>query len=157
MSELRPETILVHGGRPAAEAGAPLNAPVVLSSTYRAGGDYAYVRHGSPTIAALEEALGELEGGRALVFSSGMAAATSCLETLAVGARVVAPSSAYFDVRSFLRDGTARGRFAAELVDVTDTEATLAACEGADLLWLESPTIPLIGVADLPAVIAGGR
>jgi cystathionine gamma-synthase len=157
MSDQRPETIVVHAGRPAAAPGAPLNAPVVLSSTYRAGGEYAYVRHGSPTVASLEEALGELEGGRALAFSSGMAAATSCLETLALGSRVVAPSSAYFDVRSYLREGTARGRFSAELVDVTNTEATLAACVGADLLWLESPTNPLIGVADLPALIAGAR
>lgn len=153
----RVETLVVSTGRPVPEPGAPVNPPLVLSSTFRAGGDVAYARHGSPTVAALETAIGALEGGRGLVFSSGMAAATTVLEQLPVGARVVAPASAYFDVRSFLRDGTASGRFAAELVDITDTEATLEACEGAAMLWLESPTNPLMGVADLPALIAGAR
>ena len=157
MSDLHPETIVVEAGRPPAEPGGAVNTPVVLSSTFRAGGEIAYVRHGSPTVAALEEAIGALEGGRGLVFSSGMAAATTVLEELPVGARVVAPSSAYFDVRSFLRDADAGGRLAAELVDVTDTEATLAACRGAAMLWLESPTNPLLGVADLPVLISGAR
>jgi cystathionine gamma-synthase len=42
-------------------------------------------------------------------------------------------------------------------VDVTDTEAVLAACEGADVLWLESPTNPLLGIADLPTLCSHAR
>lgn len=157
MTELRPETLVVSAGRPEPAPDVPVTPPVVFSSTYHAGGPVGYGRDGNPTWSAFEAVLGELEGGRALVFASGLAAATAILETLPIGARIVAPTSAYMGVRTFLREGTERGRFHAELVDVADTDATLAACEGAALLWLESPTNPLIEVADLPALIAGGH
>ena len=155
--DLRPDTVVVHAGRPAREPGGPLAAPIVLSSTYHAGGQTGYGRDGNPTWDSFETALGALEGGSALAFASGMAAATTLLERLPVGARVVAPTSAYMGVRTFLRERGEAARLEVVLVDVTDTEATLAAAEGAALLWLESPTNPLIGVADLPALIAGGH
>ena len=60
-------------------------------------------------------------------------------------------------VRTYLRERGEAARLEVVFVDVTDTEATLAAAEGAALLWLESPTNPLIGVADLPALTAGGQ
>jgi cystathionine gamma-synthase len=154
---LHPETTVVRAGRPEPRPDAPLTPPVVLSSTYHAGGPVGYGRDGNPSWTALEAALGELEGGRAVVFASGLAAATALLETLPMGARVVAPTSAYMGVRTFLRDATGRGRLEAELVDIADTGTTLAACQGADLLWVESPTNPLLEIADLPALIAGAR
>jgi cystathionine gamma-synthase len=157
MTELRPETVVVSAGRPEAEPGAPLTQPVVLSSTYHPGGPVAYVRAGNPTWGAFEQALGALEGGEALAFASGMAATTTLIELLPVGARVVAPSSGYYDVPLFLRDRRQEGRLEAELVDLTDTDATLTACEGAALLWLESPTNPLLHVLDLPLLIEGAH
>jgi len=154
---LRPATVTVHAGRPPAEPGAPMNAPVVFSSTYRAGGERTYGRFGGPTQAAFEAALGALEGGACVSFSSGMAAVVAVMETLPAGARVVAPRSLYWGVRQVLDHRVRAGRLAATYVDVTDTETTLAACDGAALLWLESPTNPLLDVADLPALAAGAR
>jgi cystathionine gamma-synthase len=155
--DLRPETRVVSAGRPQAGPDAPLSTPVVFSSTYRAGGPVGYGRDGNPTWEAFEHAVGDLEGGAGTAFSSGMAAATTLLEGLPVGARVVAPTTAYMGVRTFLRECAASGRLSVELVDVTDTAATLAACAETAVLWLESPTNPLIGVADLAALIEGGH
>jgi cystathionine gamma-synthase len=155
--DVRPETLVVGAGRPAPGPDAPLAQPVVFASTYRAGGPVGYGRDGNPTWEAFERAIGELEGGVGTAFSSGMAAATTLLEGLAVGARVVAPTSAYMGVRSYLRDCASAGRLSVEFVDVTDTQATLAACRNLDVLWLETPTNPLIGVADLATLIEGGH
>lgn len=155
--DVRPETLVVSAGRPPAGPDAPLAQPVVFASTYRAGGPVGYGRDGNPTWEAFEQAIGELEGGAGTAFSSGMAAATTFLEGLALGARVVAPASAYMGVRTYLRDCSASGRLSVAFVDVTDTRATLDACRAADVLWLESPTNPLIGVADLAALIDGGH
>lgn len=155
--DVRPETRVVSAGRPAPGPGAALSPPVVFASTYRAGGRVDYGRDGNPTWEAFERAIGELEGGAGTAFCSGMAAATTLLEGLPVGARVVAPTSAYMGVRGFLRERAASGRLEVELVDVTDTAATLAACKRTDLLWLESPTNPLIGIADLAALVAGAH
>jgi cystathionine gamma-synthase len=155
--DVRPETRVVTAGRPPAGPDAALSPPVVFASTYRAGGPIGYGRDGNPTWEAFERAVGDLEGGAGTAFSSGMAAATTFLEGLPVGARVVAPTSAYMGVRTFLRESAASGRLSVEFVDVTDTEATLAACRDIDLLWLESPTNPLIGIADLAALIEGAH
>jgi cystathionine gamma-synthase len=154
---LRPATVAVTAGRPAASPDAPLNEPVVFASAYHAGGPVAYARDGNPSWSALEDAIGALEGGSALAFSSGMAAIAAVLDTLPVGAKVVLPSEGYSGTRVLVRDAGPPGRWHLEFVDVTDTDAVLAAVEGAALLWLESPTNPLNGVVDLPTVIAGAH
>ncbi|HWT25635.1 MAG TPA: aminotransferase class I/II-fold pyridoxal phosphate-dependent enzyme [Solirubrobacteraceae bacterium] len=154
--DVRRATLAVTAGRPVGP-GAPLNPPVVLTSTYRAGGERTYGRSGGPTHEAFEAALGALEGGRCVAFASGMAAVVAVLETLPAGGRVVAPRSLYWGVRQVLDHRAQAGRLAAAYVDVTDTEATLAACEGAALLWLETPTNPLLDVADLPALVEGAH
>jgi cystathionine gamma-synthase len=106
---------------------------------------------------ALEEVIGALEGGRALTFSSGMAAATAAMSLFRASAVVVAPTVAYMDVRrSLLRLQKVAGA-EVRLVDITDTDAVLAACDGADVLWVESPTNPLLGIADLPRLCAAAR
>jgi cystathionine gamma-synthase len=112
---------------------------------------------GTPGWEALEEVLGELEGGDAVAFASGMAAAAAVLDLVHAGARVVAPTDCYAEVRELLADGQQQGRWQVELVDVADTAAAVAATGRADLVWLESPTNPLLDVADLPAVCAAGR
>jgi cystathionine gamma-synthase len=92
--ELRPATIAVTAGRPPHEPDAPLNTPITMASTYVAGGDLEYGRYGNPTWTAFEEALGALEGGRALSFASGMAAVHTVLDLVGQGAIVVAPRHA---------------------------------------------------------------
>ncbi len=156
MQAMHPQTTLVTTGR-GGGPGQPLNVPLVLASTFRAGpdGGREYSRDdGTPTWEALEEVVGALEGGEAVAFASGMAAAAAVLDLLPVGARVVAPTDCYAGVRALLADGAALGRWAVDLVDVTDTDAVLAAAAGADLLWLESPTNPLLEVADLRVLCA---
>ena len=75
----RPATIAVTSGRPAHQPDNPLNEPLTMASTYVAGGDLEYGRYGNPTWTAFEEALGALEGGRCLAFSSGLAAVTTVI------------------------------------------------------------------------------
>jgi cystathionine gamma-synthase len=130
----------------------------VQASAYREGGDYTYSRFGNPTWTAFEEALGELEGGAALAFGSGMAAVSAVLSTLPAGAHVLCPSDAYTGVRALLTDARGHGRLRCTTLDMTDTAAVLDALKAtgagrADLLWAESPTNPLLGVVDLPAVL----
>ena len=80
ISSLRRSTIAVAAGRPAVVPGDPLNTGISLSATFHAGTEANYLRQGGSEIArAFETALGELEGGRALGFSSGMAAAAAVI------------------------------------------------------------------------------
>jgi cystathionine gamma-synthase len=129
----------------------------VLTSTYHADGPVSYGRVGNPTWSMLEDALGALEGGSALTFASGLAAASALMEEVPAGACVVAPADAYTGTRGLLAGRAAAGRLTLRLVDVSDTEATLAACAGAAVLWVESPTNPLLSIADLAALTAGAH
>lgn len=150
-----PDTLAVMAGRGAEAAGDPVNVPVTFSSTFRAGGPLAYGRDGNPTWAAFEEAVGALEGGSALAFASGLAGVAAVVDAAPAGGVVVAPAGAYKGTRALLASLRERGRLGeVRLVDITDTAAVLAACEGAGLLWVESPTNPLLDVADLPALCA---
>lgn len=154
---LAPATRCVALGRPDPVGGAPVNPPVVLSSTFHHGGALEYARDGTPNAEAFEAALGGLEGGRALTFSSGMAAAAAVISLVPIGGLVVAPRSAYMGVLVMLRDGVAQGRYRVREVDTSDTEAVEAVLPDADLLWLESPSNPLLDVADLPALLRAAR
>ena len=131
--------------------------PVGFASAYHAGGESTYAREANPSWAAFEEVLGGLEGGLALVFASGMGAVSAVLEQLDAGAVVVAPRDAYTGTRWYLDEAAKRGRFDVRLVEVTDTAAVTAACAGAALVWVESPTNPLLGVADIAAICTAAR
>ena len=149
---LKPSTVAVTAGRPPHEPDRPLNEPITMASTYVAGGDVEYGRYGNPTWAAFETALGELEGGRCLAFSSGLAAVATVLDLVGQDATVVAPRHAYTGSIMQLADLEARGRVKARLVDVTDTHAVVAACADAALVWLESPTNPALEIADIETI-----
>jgi cystathionine gamma-synthase len=153
----RPATVAVHAGRPPHTPDEPLNAPVTFASTYVAGGELEYGRYTNPTWTAFEEALGALEGGRCLSFASGLAAVATVLDLVGHGATVVAPRHAYTGTVMQLADLEARGRLTARLVDITDTDAVVDACDGAALVWLESPTNPALEVADIAAITAAGH
>ncbi|MGH3153685.1 MAG: PLP-dependent transferase, partial [Streptosporangiaceae bacterium] len=111
----------------------------------------------TPTWEALEAAVGQVEGGHAVAFSSGMAAIAAVLDLVPAGGRIVAPRDCYFGVGELLADAEQQGRWAVDRVDLTDTAAVRAAVAGADLLWLETPSNPLLEVADLRALCAAGR
>jgi len=153
---LRPATVAVHAGRPR-QPGGPVNPSIVLSSTFRHGGEHLYGRDDNETWEAFESALGVLEGGTALAFGSGMAAISAVFETVPIGATVVLPGDAYNGTRRWCADAVDRGRLAARLVDITETGAVLAASEGAHLVWVESPTNPCLSVADIAAIASGAH
>src|SRR3954452_16860829 len=153
----RPATVSVKAGLPPHEPDRPLNEPLTMASTYVAGGDVEYGRYGNPTWTAFEQALGELEGGRALAFSSGLATVATILDLVGVGAKVVAPRHAYLGSIGQVADLEARGRITSELVDITDTPAVVKACEDAALVWLESPTNPALEVADIAPIVAAAH
>lgn len=154
---LSPATRLVAGGRPAHQPGASLNAPVELTSTYVAGAPVNYARVDNPTWRAFEDVLGELEGGSALAYASGMAAISAALSLAPVGAVVVAPHHAYNGTGALLAELAEQGVVQVRRVDIADTDEVLAALDGAALLWTESPTNPMLEIADLPTLFAAAR
>jgi cystathionine gamma-synthase len=138
--------------------GTPLNVAPEFASNYYLPAERVYSRSdGTTTSLALEEVLGGLEGGQALVFSSGMAAAAAVLHRLPVGAHVVVSSDPYHGVEGLLEEGVGQGRWRVTHLDPADTGAWLAAAREADLLWIESPSNPLLVVADLPAICSAPR
>ena len=149
---MRPATQAVHLGRPPHEPDQPLNSPITMASTYVAGGDLEYGRYANPTWTAFEDALGALEGGRCLAFASGLAAVATIYDLVGAGKKVVAPRHSYNGSTMQLADLESRGRVTVELVDITDTEAVIAACADAALVWLESPTNPAMEVAAVPVI-----
>jgi cystathionine gamma-synthase len=124
-----------------------LNQPLVLASNFRDGGDYART-HGTDSWIAFEDAIGALEGGHALSFASGMAVAAAILHAL-MPKVIVLPNASYMGVRTLVGDVAAGYGLEVRLVDVTNTAEVLRVSEGADLVWLESPTNPTLDVADL--------
>jgi cystathionine gamma-synthase len=155
MLDLEPETVAIHAGRTARVAGEPLNPPLVPASNFHEAG---YAREqGSPGWAPFETAIGALEGGTAIAFASGMAAISAVLETLPPGAKVVGPAAGYAWTRTLLARHAEAGRIALVAADTTDTAATLAACEDAALLYVETPSNPLVRIAELDALCAGAH
>ena len=154
---LHPETSAITAGRPDAAPDAPLNPPIVLSSTYHAGGPVGYGRYGNESWSALESAISELEGGKTLSFSSGMAAVSAVFSILPIGAPVVASNQGYSGVMGLLNQLHSMGRLAVRFVEITNTEEVIAAMKGAALVWLESPTNPCLDVADLQALITAAK
>jgi len=151
---LSPATIAVAAGRPPRRPDGPMNPPIVMASTYHAGGEGGYGRYGNPTWEMWETAVGALEGGVATSYASGMAAVAAVLDLVPDGGTVVASPDAYYGTLTMLASLQERGRVTVRTVDLTDRAATRAALAGADLVWAESPTNPMLRVVDLPELIA---
>ena len=151
-------TRAVHAGLPQAEQGAPFLPGPTFAAPFHAAGDphdaaYSYGRHHNPTWTLLEAALGELEGGAAIAFPSGMAAASAVLlSTLRPGDVLVAPSDCYMSVRTIAEEYLAERGVVVRLVP-TATGAVLDALDAAALVWVETPSNPGLDLVDLPLVI----
>ena len=153
----RIETIAVTSGRPAHQPDAPLNPNIQLTSTFHAGGPLGYGRYGNETWLAVEEAISNLEGGKSLIFSSGMAAINAVFNILPIGAVVTASNQGYSGTMTVLRMLNESGRLEVRFVDVANTDEVLSAIPGTQLLWLESPTNPCLEVVELPTVIKAAK
>ena len=159
---MRSGTRVVHAGLPKPSQGAPFLPGPTFASTYHAAGEpadapFTYGRFHNPTWTQYEQALSELEGGRALAFASGMAAVAAVFGVvLRPGDVVVLPSDSYYTTRLL-----ANGYFTEMGVSVkmapTAGNAQETHLEGAKLLWLESPSNPGLDVCDIPAFIAAAR
>jgi cystathionine gamma-synthase len=157
MSDWTPQTWLVAGGRDRTP-GEPLNVPPVFASNYYLPDERVYSRSdGTPTTDSLETLLGGLDGGRALAFASGMAAAAVVFQRLPVGAQLAIPTDPYHGVAGIVAEGERQGRWTVRRLDQADTIAWIDAVSECDLVWLESPENPLITVADLPAICSAPR
>jgi cystathionine gamma-lyase len=157
-------TRVTHAGLPAAQQGAPfLPGPTFAAPTHWAGeaGPAGYGRTANPTWAHYEAALSELEGGEAVVLSSGMAAvAAVLLPLLHPGDILVAPSDAYPGVRTIAIDHLQARGVEVRLVPSSDA-AFREAADGATLVWIETPSNPgmeLLDIAGLARTVhaAGG-
>jgi cystathionine gamma-synthase len=151
--------VVVAAGRPAPAARAPLNTPIALSTTFHHGpDDNYYLRQGSSdTIRCWEQAAGSLDGGDGLAFASGMAAIAAVVEGMPAGTVAVVPNAAYSGTITIFNNQRELGRMELRPVDITDTDAVLAALPGAGLVWLETVTNPMIGVVDVPTIAAAAR
>jgi cystathionine gamma-synthase len=163
--QVRFQTLVVHAGHgpdPLTGAVAP---PIHLSTIYARDpegvplGGHTYVRESNPSQSALEAALAPLEGGaHALVFASGMAAGVALLQTLPPGSRVLLPEVGYYGFRVAARDFLPQWGLQPVLVDMTRLEALeKALLEKTALVFLESPSNPLLSVVDLAAAIGLAR
>jgi cystathionine gamma-lyase len=152
-----PSTRAVHAGLPDPEQGRPLTPGPVLAAPFHLQGEkdaspYGYGRDANPTWTAAEAALGALEDAETVLYSSGMAAVCAVLEPLlGAGDVLVAARDGYPGVRNVANDRLAPRGVEVRFVP-TDTEAIVAACDGATLVWVETPANPALDVCDIAAV-----
>jgi cystathionine gamma-synthase len=159
--DCRPATRAVRAGIDRDEAFGAVTPPLVLSSNFSfAGFDakrrYDYTRSGNPTRDLLGEALAELEGGAGgTVTSTGMAAITLALHALLQpGDRLLVPHDGYGGSWRLFKALAAKGLFELELADLTDPRALSAAlARGPKVVWIETPSNPLLRITDLRFVI----
>ena len=151
------ESLLVAAGRDH-RPGAPLNIPPVLASNFILGTERAYARDdATPTWEALEEIVGVLDGGQSVAFASGMAGIAAVFDQLPAGSRIVLPDDCYQGVAGLAESGRQKGYWNVSRLAADDTDGWIRSAADADLLWLESPSNPLLVVADLRAICAAPR
>ena len=167
---LSADTVVVAAGRPPRERDQPVNQPIVLSSTYfgtgpLGDGDRGYGRYSNPTWDPFEEALGQLEGSElpGLLYASGLAAVSSALSLIPAGGVLVMPTHSYSGSLVMAAELAQKGFIELRTVDIADTGAVREAlapgspaagpqARPAAMLWLESPTNPMLGIADVAAL-----
>jgi len=158
-------TLCVHAAHSPDTAVGSIAEPIYLSTTFERDADgayprgYRYSREGTPNRAAVESCLAALEGGiGAVAFASGLAANMAVLDLLGTGERLVAQREAYYGSLKQFSDVTRQRGAELSLVDFRDTAAVKAAVAGgARLLWIETPTNPLLNITDLQLASAIGH
>jgi cystathionine gamma-synthase len=156
------ETLAIHAGQAPDPASGAVMPPIVLSTTFERAADgsfpsgYIYTRSGNPNRTALEECLAALEGGAACAaFGSGLAAAMAVFQSLAPGDHVIIPDDAYHGVSRLVREIMAPWGLQASVVDMTNLDAVRAALRpNTRLVWLETPSNPLLKISDIAALAA---
>lgn len=151
------ETLAVHAGRGVDPATGALREPIHLSTTFERAADggyprgHNYTRNGNPNRDSLERAIAALEGGvEAVAFASGSAATLAAFSLAAPGGRIVCSADCYHGTAKQLRELLAGFGIGAEFVDTSDTAAVERALQTpASMLWVETPSNPLLKVSDI--------
>lgn len=155
--DLKLETLAVHAGAEVDAATGAVTPPIHLTTTFEREPDgsyphgYIYSRTSNPNRAALEHALATLEGGEAAAcFASGSAAAAAIFRTLRPRDHVVAPDDLYHGVTKLLKQVFIPWGLEVSFVDTSDAETVRRAWrENTKLLWLETPSNPLLKISDV--------
>ncbi len=159
------ETRAVHAGRHIDPATGAVTPPIHLSTTFERSpeGDYplgySYSREDNPNRHALEECLASLEGGKhAICFSSGLAVVTALVQGLEPGDHIIAPDDVYWGLRKVIGEVFGRSGIETSYVDMTNIDDFHAALRPATrLVWIETPSNPLMKVTDLTSIAALAR
>jgi cystathionine gamma-synthase len=161
---MRLETLAIHAGRTVDPSGG-VAPPIQLSTTFERNvsgellGADLYIRESNPNQRQLEAALAPLEGAEgALVFASGMAAGMALLQSLPPGAHVVFPDDVYYGFRIAAEDYLPQWGITSDFVDMADLPAVERLLRPETrLVWLESPSNPMLKVVDVAALAARAR
>ncbi len=155
------ETLAVHGGSGPDPATGAVNTPVYLSSTFRqervgVHQGYEYARSGNPTRASLEASIAALEDARAgFAFASGLAAEDAVLRLLPPGSRLMLCNDAYGGTYRLATRVHGPAGLEVDSVDLLDLARVEAAWQASTaMVWIETPTNPLLRVVDIAAVAA---
>ncbi len=154
-------TKIIHEDNVKHESGAVMS-PIIMSTTFERGDDqvsfpngYIYSRYDNPNRHALETKLMKMEQGVAcLSFASGLAASVAVFQSLKSGDHVVLPDDTYFAIRRILDTLFVDFGLTFSLVDMCDLEAVSNAIQSnTKLIWMETPSNPLIKVTDIAAIV----
>jgi len=156
------DTLAVHGAHGADPSTGAIAPPINLSTTFERAADgslphgYIYARDGNPNRVALERVLAALEGGTAAAaFSAGMAATMAVFQSLSPGDHVVLPASVYYGTRKLMDQVFTRWGLTVTSVDMRDAERVAGAITTRTrLVWVETPSNPLLAVADIARIAA---
>jgi len=156
------DTLAVHGAHGADPSTGAIAPPINLSTTFERAADgslphgYIYARDGNPNRVALERVLAALEGGTAAAaFSAGMAATMAVFQSLSPGDHVVLPASVYYGTRKLMDQVFTRWGLTVTSVDMRDAERVAGAITPRTrLVWVETPSNPLLAVADIARIAA---
>lgn len=162
---MRLETLCVHAGSAPDPVTGAVAPPIHLSTTFERDIDgefsrgFKYARDLNPTRQALEEAMAVIEGGAAaLAFASGQAATTAVFQALRPGDHVLLPQSAYYGTPKLARELFVPWGLAASTVAMNDLAAVRAAMrDDTRLVWIETPSNPLLTITDIDGVVAIAR
>jgi cystathionine gamma-synthase len=162
---LKIETLAVHAGRHVEPATGAVAAPIHLSTTFERAPDgkwprgFTYSREENPNRQMLEECLAALEGGaEALAFSSGLAVVTAVVQGMEPGDHLIFPDDVYYGLRRVVGEVFEKWKLDVAFVDMTDPAAIEAAIKPSTrLLWVETPSNPMMKICDLAAIAQIGH
>jgi cystathionine gamma-synthase len=154
------ETIAVHAGRHIDTATGAVAAPIYLSTTYERGAEggyplgFSYSREENPNRQMLECCLAALEGGKeALCFASGLAVVNAVVQGLEPGDHILVADDVYYGLRRVIHEVFGKWPIETSYVDMTNLDALRAAVRPSTrLVWLETPSNPLLKVVDMAEI-----